>query len=537
MITERGIINFLILAASMALVPFVIYSTLLVDYAPVILFGGLVILALSFFYLKDKLCLYPLIVGGCGGTFDFIPIVPLGPTHVVCILLILYYITGYIAIKQQSIKLGNTKFLWPILIVAGIVLYHNHQFSLHVAGSSTEGAKPAILLLLVVLAYFCSINVRTPSVELLANVPLYYLIAILVSNIPYVFTTFFPSTAPYLLHVYSNVNAEAYFESQLGPSVDSGTGVRISAYAAIASALQVFLLSHYPIGTWLRPNRWWVACLSVICLYMAASNGYRNVMFGYLLFVFVGTWCYYSARALVLPLAVTLVCLCGVIVLNTGVFNVHVDRLPENVQRTLSFFPLDWDKEVIESAENSNGFRNGIQKVYIEEYLYKSPLVGNGFDIDTAEYDALRGNLDGGIGNSEYLQAKVFITAKAFHTGWISVYDIVGLIGSAAFVLLGWNEIWFVGKFIFGPRSNRKSLLFPLYVWVMCNVLVNMITFFTVFGDFANTFTNLVLYGMLLSHLYETQRTTEVPVPFSGPKGQVEFMGLKGALYGYRYRQ
>jgi hypothetical protein len=540
MITERAIINFLIIAASFVLVPFIIYSSLTssqtVEYLPGLVFCGIILLIISFFYLKDSLCYWPMIASGCTGALNFLPL-PLQATHVFCILLILYYITGYVAIRQQSIKLGYPKFWVPIAIVALIVLYHNHSLSLGAFGGTTEGAKPAILLLLVVLTYFCAINIKTPPVDILNKLPLYYVIMVAVSNIPYFVTTVAPSLAPMISKVYGNVNVEAYFEDVQGGSDPASEGIgRFSALGAISGSLQIYLLAYYPIGTWLRPNRWWVAGLSVLCLVMASANGFRSVMFCFMMYLMVGSWCYYSYRALVLPIAAGVALLVVVAAADSNVFNLHTNKLPMIVQRTLSFLPLQWDQVALDSATNSNEFRLNIERVYIKEYLLKSPFIGNGFNIDRAEYDAWRENLDGATRDMEYMQAKVFIIGKIFHTGWLSVYDAVGLIGSAAFVVLGFNEIWFVSQYIFGARTNRKSLLFPFYVWLMCNITVSMIAFFTVFGDFGQTFQTLCVYAVVLSHLYDIERTTDVPTSFTGPEGRVEFPGLRGA-YGYRYRQ
>src|ERR1700734_278067 len=151
MVTERAIINFLIIGASVILVPIIISSSLQVDYLPALFFGGLAVLAVAFFFLKEQLSLWPMLGASIMGSLNFLPL-PLKPTHIFCILLILYYITGYILIRQKPIKLGNPKFLWPIVIVTLIVLYHNHDLHVRAMGGDTqEGSKPAILIYLVVL--------------------------------------------------------------------------------------------------------------------------------------------------------------------------------------------------------------------------------------------------------------------------------------------------------------------------------------------------------------------------------------------------
>lgn len=172
----------------------------------------------------------------------------------------------------------------------------------------------------------------------------------------------------------------------------------------------------------------------------------------------------------------------------------------------------------------------------MKEYFWKSPWIGNGYDIDRDEYDRLQEAMQNGTEpDPDYLQAKLFITGKLFHTGWLSAYDLVGIIGSAAFVFLGFAEIWVAMRFVLGRRADRASPLFPLYVWVATSVTTQMITFFTVFGDFSGTFIALCVYGIVLSQLsdieQENARVTTVVIP--PPKRQVTFAGVKPVLSGY----
>jgi hypothetical protein len=64
-----------------------------------------------------------------------------------------------------------------------------------------------------------------------------------------------------------------------------------------------------------------------------------------------------------------------------------------------------------------------------------------------------------------------------------------------------------------------------------------MFTFLTVFGDFKETFMSWCLYAILLSQLSDVEKTGGgVPVPLRERKGQGDFVGSKGVLYGYQSR-
>jgi hypothetical protein len=537
MVTERTIVNGLIIGASLLLVPFLISESFEVDLLPIMIIAGLVALLVSFFVLKDSLCLWPYF--GCYvlGALNFLPL-PLNASHIFCILLIFYYITGYILIRQKGITLGKGRFLWPILIVTAIVLYHNHNFKLHAfgTGGTTEGERPAFLLYLGVLAYFCGINVKTPSVDLLSKVPLYCVVLTIISSLPFVLTTLDPGLAPYLYYITDSVNVEAYVDTLTTSSgADSGGIGRLGGFARLGGAVMLYLLCHYPIGTWVRPERWWVACVASLCLALTISSGYRSILFGALTTIMAATWCFYSWRALILPAIITMLLLIFYVAASNDLIEVPLNKLPNIAQRSLSFLPGNWDPEAIASADSSNDFRKNIQDVYIKEYLQKSPLIGNGFEIDTQKFNALSDRLQSGSGveDKEYLQAQVFIEGKLFHTGWISLYDCVGIIGGLAFFALGWNEIITNARFIFGPKADRQSALFPTYVWLLSTSLPGFLSYFTVFGDFGQTFLGLLITAIVLSHLLDFEKAVDIPIALAHRRGEVVRRPLIGSAPNY----
>jgi hypothetical protein len=535
MVTERALINALIIGASLILVPFLISSTLTVDFGPALFLGGFLALLVAFFFLKDSLCIWPLLGSSIAGSLNFLPL-PLTATHIFCLQLILYYVTGYVLIRKKHIKLGKTAFVWPILIIAMIVLYHNHDLNVRVLGGDTEGAKPAILLYLVVLAYFCGINIESPSINFISKVPLYAVILTAISNTPFFLSTFFPSLAPYLYYITDNVNVEAYLTSQSPVAGTSGAIGRLGALGPLGGSLQLYLICHYPIGTWLRPSRWWVIFLSLFSMILVLETGFRNNLFGFFVLTAVGIWCYYSWRSIYILGIALIVPVMLLVASSDNLIQLPEKKLPLIAQRTLSFLPGDWDQEALESAKSSNDFRKNIQDVYIKEYLYKSPWIGNGFNINKKEYDTLNNTLKSGQTGQDpdYLQAKTFIEGKLFHTGWISLYDHVGLIGSLAFIALGLSEIRLAAHLVFGPKADRRSPLFPFYVWVLCNIVTLMVSFFTVFGDFSATFSSFCIYAIVLSQLSDIENAADTPIALAGRKPQLEFSRSTGAHYGYQ---
>ncbi|MCE0522308.1 MAG: O-antigen ligase family protein [Methylacidiphilales bacterium] len=533
MVTERTIINALIIGASFILAPFVISSAIGEgDYGPTFFFLGFIALMVSFFYLKDRLCMLPLIGLSVTGSLNFLPL-PFQASHLFCILLILYYISVYIIIRRKRIIFGKINFLLPILAVTSILLYHNHNLNVAAVGGETEGGKPAYLVYLVVVAYFCGINVAQPSVTFVRRVPFYFVIGSIFSCLPFFLTTFFPALAPYVFSFISNVNVGAYYEAQ-GYDVGLSEGVigRIAVFGPLGLALQLYLLCHYPMASWLRPERWWIPFVSLVCAALVVASGFRNELFSFGVITVVGIWCHYSWRSL---FVIAPFCLAGFMLLtasSNNLIELPTKKLPLIAQRSMSFLPGDWDQEAIASAKSSNDFRKNIQDTYIKEYMRRSPWIGNGYNISVKEYNNYSDVLNNAGADNGYLQAKAFIEGKIFHIGWISAYDGVGIVGSLAFLALAWFEIYMAGRFVFG--TNHRSPFFPLYVWIFCNLVSNMAAFFVVFGDFAQTFSSLCLYALVLTHLAVMQKAPEVSVAPSQRRERVEFAGLRSASYSLR---
>jgi hypothetical protein len=148
--------------------------------------------------------------------------------------------------------------------------------------------------------------------------------------------------------------------------------------------------------------------------------------------------------------------------------------------------------------------------------------------MNQSVFDSYDKELSGtGTKDPDYTLSKLFIEGKMFHTGWISVYDIVGIIGFAAFLALGGVEIYMAGKLVCTPVKNQASGLFPIYVWMLADVTTKIISFFVVYGDFRVSFGELCVYGMVLSQLSDIQQTSRKVLSTDHRAVEAKFSGLK----------
>jgi hypothetical protein len=489
LLTERSIINFLIWVGALIAVPYLAVAAVNGNFIPIGVVAAIVLLALVFGVFQDKMCLLPLLAGFLQGRLNFIPF-RLASADIAALSLVLYYIIAYVALQRKTIKTGPLVFFIPMLFFIAIVLYHEHDFGVRAFGSGREGAKGALFMELSFIAYLCGVSVNSPSAAFLTRIPLYCISVAVVSSIPYVLSTYLPSLSPYLSLITSNINGTALADA------NSGEVVRNQATAGIGSFIMVYLMSFYPLHTWLRPGRWWIAFLGLACFASVIMGGYRGALFAFILTVLTAAVCHYSWRALViLPPMVF-----GIFLIS-AVQDSHIVKLPAAAQRSLDFLPGDWDPNVVSETESSNDFRDKIKNVYIREELKKSPFFGNGFSYDSDEFSqynylALTQETSDG-----YYGTKIFISGKMFHIGWISLYDSVGLVGGAAFLLFAGAVIWVTGQGIFGAQVDRQAPFYFLRIWIFCNALPPLIAYFTVFGDIKLAFPSYCYLAILWAHL------------------------------------
>lgn len=524
MITERAIINFLMWIGGLILGSYVATSAAGGNTVPLLISFGLLFPALTF-YARERLSVFPLLGGYIAGKFRFVPS-GIAAADLGAMALILYFLVDYIVIRHKPIRLGPASFFVPILALFLIVLYHDHSFGLHALGGAMEGSRAGVLILMAGVTYVCGINVSTPSPSFLKNLPWYALALVTLSAIPYELSVFFPSLTPYIYIITDNVDVRTYLNAD--SYSDGTTGIaRNGCLAGVGGTLMLCLLCYYPITTWWRPGRWHLVILAFACFVMNLSGGFRNGMVSFGLSVILGMWCYLTWRTLILIPAIAI----GLLLV---AFNqdYHVIELPLTAQRSLSFLPLNWDPEVQSAAETSNDFRDNIKQVYFKEYLYKSPWFGNGISFDAAKFDQLSVLAATRETRDHYYQAEVFITGKMFHTGWLSLYDIVGLVGSAFFIFLNLSMTWVSGRMVFGRGVDRRSPLFPLKAWMFVNCVSPFFGFFTMFGDFKTAFPALCYTAIVLAHLDKLERTSKQDSSLPPQRPTVQISNPRPSLIG-----
>jgi hypothetical protein len=245
-------------------------------------------------------------------------------------------------------------------------------------GGESSGGRRTFTILLGILAMPALLWFPSPGDKWLQRIPFLYLLGALLEFGPFLLTSAVPALAPYVFRIYSSVNFEMF-------SASTGIGAaseisRVGQLGPLAISIQIFLLSYFRPYEWLRPSRWIVPIVSILCLIATIYAGFRSYLFNFFVISFVSL--IFGVRWNSLFLAPLGAALLTFLCVGQG----SLFTLPITVQRTLSSLPGKWSSVAVQSAEGSDDFRDQIKKMYIAEFIGNSDLFGDGY-----KYDSRRG--------------------------------------------------------------------------------------------------------------------------------------------------
>jgi len=464
-------------------------AVLLVDgqYVPILVcflvFGGVA----AFFTLKNNMWILIAIFLASPITLNFLPI-PFSLSELAVISSTAYIFFVTLLFEKGKISLGPRHLCFPLILIVLLIVYHwfGSGGGFRVLGSANFGARRNFSMCLALVAFVVILSAPRKSAYLIKNLPLLFLGGTILGVAPFLLTSFFPFMSPYVNLISGNVNVEAYSQAMTQSNFTEGGMGRIGQLSTLGVALQLCLLSYFPLTTWWRPNRWWVSVLALLALYFVIRSGFRSGLFYYVIISMAGAFFWLRWKSLLLwPPGLT-------VLLLIGFMHGKAYQLPFSMQRTLSFLPLEFDTGVKESAKGSNDFRQQVQDLYLLQFAGKSPWIGNGFKFDALEVTQWVAFGADSAGEGDPIRR--FITKKDFHIGWISVYDSIGVIGFGFFLWFCWSLMYEGWKLI--PKS--RDYVNPLKPWLFCYLMKEIVAFFAVFGAIQNIFLILSTLGALI---------------------------------------
>ena len=402
-----------------------------------------------------------------------------------------------------------TRPLICLAVVALVTAKLTGGIGLRSMGGDVMGGKRYFFLLGGILAYFALTARRIPPQRAMLYIALFFLpqcssavgdlVAVLPSSFNFLYW-FFPANT-YILE-----------EAASGQS-----GYRFGGVAIMASGILPFMLAKYGIrGIFMsgKPGRLLVFLFTG---FFVLVPGIRTALIGCALIFFIQFYLEGLHRTRLLPRLV----FAGMLAL---VFLVPFsNKLPDEVQRTLSFLPLKINSAVRLEAEGSSNWRIEMWNAVLPQ-VPGHLLLGKGYVISQLDYAYMTGMTSGGL---QAISAADIGSAVAgdYHSGPLTLVLTFGIWGVIAF-------LWFLIAAVRALHDNYRygdQSLQTINTLLLALFLAHIFMFFFIFGSFQSDMLSFAaLMGLSVSLNGGIRRKTAEPVKpaapvFSHPRLQAGF--------------
>jgi hypothetical protein len=377
----------------------------------------------------------------------------------------------------------------PLIVLGIVVLFTaiiNGGIGLGALGSETMGGKKYLVLLIGIMAFFALISQPIPASKAYLYIGLFFL-----GGLTQIIADLGPILFPSMPFLYWMFPLSGTSVQMILDNPDSTTE-QISRFGGVAFAMQdvfMFLLAYYGIRNIFHARHPWRFLFFITVAVLSLIGGFRGTVITLGLTFALVFYCEGLMRSRLLPIFLLIFTLIGCLVFS------YVDRLPFNIQRTLTIVPgLHVNEQASRSAEDSSGWRLDMWRHVLPE-VPKYLLLGKGFALTAAE---VRENISGGPNSVTQFSSEGSAKAGDFHNGPLSLlipFGIWGFIGYTWFLLASSKVLY--RNYKYGPPHLQtiNTLLFALFI-------VKTIFFYFIFGssfsDIVN-FTGLVGLGVALN--------------------------------------
>jgi hypothetical protein len=370
----------------------------------------------------------------------------------------------------------------PLVLLAAVVLTTagcRGGIGLAIFGSEVQGGKRYFMIFAAIIGYLAFISRPIPPRHAARYVVMFFLgcavavIGDLGSILPQSF--YFV----YLLFPITQHGLFSIMDSQVGPTVaiDRLGGVGMACVGAINA-----MLARYGIGEIFHIRHVFRCLVFLAALSLSMLGGFRSNLVLFLLLFSILFYFEGLMRSRLLPIFALIVILTGALLVG------FVQRLPLNVQRTLSVLPLPVDPIAKAHAEASSEWRINIWKQVIPQ-IPQYLLLGKGLGISGKELQSfISVDPNSGLGESGEAGAEF---VSDYHNGPLSVIVPFGLPGVIAFV-------WFLagsGKALYRNYRYGDPAYAKLNRFLLAYFIAKTIFFLFVFGSL---YSDLAMYAGLM---------------------------------------
>ena len=359
---------------------------------------------------------------------------------------------------------GVPQVTWSLIFLVGVMVLTARLtgLGLHEFGSEISGGRRYIYMLGSILSYFALSSRRIPPERAGLYVALFFL-----SGLTGIITDLTAIIMPGpLRYIYLLFPPSGYVLTATGME----SSMRFAGAWPVSLAIFSYMVAKYGLrGIFLSGKswRWMVFSLSPAYLLFGGFRGY--ILFFALMFA-LQFYIEGLHRTKLLPIFAFIGIAMAVLLVPLA------SHLPGAVQRTLSFLPLQINRQVQQEADLSLNWRFDMWKALapqIPQYL----LLGKGFAINRVDIDTLTGT-DTAIRNT-FAEDQYLALSGTYHNGLLSIVMTFGIWGVIAFVWFWIAAIWILyNNYRRGDPALRTVNTFLLVAFVG-----RIIYFMLIFGD------------------------------------------------------
>jgi hypothetical protein len=217
-------------------------------------------------------------------------------------------------------------------------------------------------------------------------------------------------------------------------SVQEGIG-RESYLRPFALSLMAFVCVKRNPLKFIEPNHWGLAVMVGVAAVLAAVTGYRSALIALGFYAIVAMWMWMRGAGVIICTVFALLFMLVVPSIQSFV------PLPDQVQRSLSFLPGDWDDRIARSGEQSTEWRVEMWEAIIEGDMIENWWIGDGFGFPRAEFEYYSFLQRTGQIRSDQL-AEYYLITGDLHSGPLSAAKFSGITGGLLYIILALMVFW-----------------------------------------------------------------------------------------------
>jgi hypothetical protein len=421
---------------------------------------------------------------------------------------LLAFVGLFFALLNRSVN-SEHKFMyipyltWPIVTFVAVVLSTAAMtggISIHMFGGSSGGGRNYFFMMAAILGLFAMSSQQISPKHAQSFIALYFLPGAIAMIAKLMMMNGIATGA--LLRVFPQGESDSAFYSTQSEAFGE---TRHGEMMLASFAIFCWMLARYGVKGTMDISRPWRPIVFVMAIVAGFFGGFRShlilivLTFG-LMFMIQGLW---RTKAVWILLVGTL--------LTGGIIIKFADKMPQTIQRCLSFLPVEIDPMIKAQAESSSQWRLAIWKIVVQEvptYFFK----GKGYNISATDiYMANMNIAKFGMTSSH----EIAVQTGNYHNGPLSVIIPFGIWGLLAFM-------WIIAAgivFLYRTHRDSSTELKNINALLLSVFLARAIFFFAIFGAI-----ELELYfftGILgLSIALNVARK---PAPAPAPEGNLAY--------------